>query len=287
MKRNITLLVLALCFIVPSMHATKRALVIGVGAYPESTGWKAINGDKDIPVVTAMLNDNGFQSQDIVTLKNEQATCARITSEMKSLVAKCNTGDFVFIHFSGHGQQITDLDGDEDDGLDEAWVPYDACLTYQKGKYEGQNHLLDDQLNVWLSEMRRKVGDNGKIVVVADACHSGGSTRAVGDEEEQGWVARGTSDTFIIPGSHTAYNGASQQAGDWVLISACKSNETNYEYKGTGSLTYALSQLKGDLTNLTNKQIRIKAKGIICQIIPFNQNPQIDCPDTRKDVTFF
>ena len=67
MKRNITLIVLALMVAVGTAQATKRALVIGVGAYPESSGWKAINGDKDIPVVTAMLKDNGFQSQDIVT----------------------------------------------------------------------------------------------------------------------------------------------------------------------------------------------------------------------------
>lgn len=284
MKRINILLFILLMMSMPSM-ATKRALVIGIGAYPAAGGWKAINGDKDVPVVKSMLQANGFAAKDITTLLNEQATCKRITTEFQRLIAASAQGDFVYIHFSGHGQQITDVHGDEEDGLDEAWIPYDAQLTYQKGKYEGQNHLLDDQLNKFLTELRKKVGKQGKIIVVADACHSGGSTRAV--EEDTTWVARGSMDTFIIPGTPKAYNPNNQSRIDWVQISACKSHQTNFEYKGTGSLTYALSQLKGELSTLTCQQLLKKIGSTIRSIIPYTQSPQLDCADEMKETKFF
>ena len=81
--------------------------------------------------------------------------------------------DELYIHFSGHGQQVTDVSGDEPDGLDEALIPYDAAIEYGRNGYKGQNHILDDELGVWLEALRESVGPKGVIVVALDACHSG------------------------------------------------------------------------------------------------------------------
>lgn len=286
MKKLFVLTLATMLLCVP-VAATRRALVIGIGAYPAGSGWKAINGDKDVPVVTSMLLKNGFSANNITTLKNEQATYARIYQEIQNLAKVAQPKDFIYIHFSGHGQQITDVHGDEEDGLDEAWIPYDAGFAYQKGKYEGQNHLLDDQLCMWLNQIRDKVGDDGKIIVVADACHSGGSTRAINDEEEEEWVARGTQDAFIIPNPTTVNLPFSAQMVRWVLISACKSYQTNFEYKGTGSLTYALNALNGEFSSLTCKQIIKKVGSTIREIIPYTQSPQMDCPMEQSEEMFF
>ena len=254
-------------------QATKRALVIGIGNYPAESGWAKINGDKDLPIVKEMLLANGFQSKDIVELKNESATAGAIRKELDALVSKAKTGDVIYIHFSGHGQQITDLQGDEEDGFDEAWIPYDAQFSYAEGKYEGENHILDDQLNQWLSQLRSKVGATGKITVVADACHSGGGSR--GDEDETEYVVRGTADAFIVPGTAKPYSG---EVGviDWIFISACKSYQCNYEYKGTGSLTYALCQQKGQLSTASYQQIHASVRKTIRDIIPFTQTPVLE-----------
>lgn len=254
-------------------HATKRALVIGIGNYPEASGWAKINGDKDLPIVRDMLLANGFQSKDIVELKNESATADAIRKALDALVGKAAKGDVIYIHFSGHGQQITDLHGDEEDGFDEAWIPIDAQFSYAKGKYEGENHIVDDQLNQWLSQLRSKVGATGKITVVADACHSGGGSR--GDEDESEYVVRGTSDAFIIPGNTKPFSG---EVGtiDWIFISACKSYQCNYEYKGTGSLTYALGQQKANLSSTPAQQIQRSIRSTIANIIPFTQTPVLE-----------
>ena len=254
-------------------HATKRALVIGIGNYPEASGWAKINGDKDLPIVRDMLLANGFQSKDIVELKNESATADAIRKALDALVGKAAKGDVIYIHFSGHGQQITDLHGDEEDGFDEAWIPIDAQFSYAKGKYEGENHIVDDQLNQWLSQLRSKVGTTGKITVVADACHSGGGSR--GDEDETEYVVRGTSDAFVIPGNTKPFSG---EVGtiDWIFISACKSYQCNYEYKGTGSLTYALGQQKANLSSTPAQQIQRSIRSTIASIIPFTQTPVLE-----------
>lgn len=115
MKRLASVLVLVL-MVTTTLNATKRALVIGIGTYPAESGWRQINGDKDIPVVEDMLLSNGFQKVNIVELKNEQATAAAIRREMNTLISKAKEGDIIYIHFSGHGQQVTDIHGDEEDG---------------------------------------------------------------------------------------------------------------------------------------------------------------------------
>jgi hypothetical protein len=48
-----------------------------------------------------------------------------IIRAMRWLVAGAQPNDSLFLHFSGHGGQTDDLDGDEDDGLDETIYPLD------------------------------------------------------------------------------------------------------------------------------------------------------------------
>ena len=224
---------------------TKRALVIGIGEQADKR-WAKINGDKDVPLVQQMLQKVGYT--DIRTLVNKQATKAGIVSAFKKLTAQCATGDIVYIHFSGHGQQVTDVNGDEGkkDGWDEAWVPYDAYLKYDEKRYKGEKHLIDDELNLLLTDICNKIGDSGKLLVVVDACHSGDSSR--GDDIDE--TVRGVKDEFIIP---IKQSGTARKAPEqWLTLSACKDYQLNQEMKNpkAGKLTYALYTLseKGSVT---------------------------------------
>lgn len=152
---------------------TKHALVVGIGRYKDPA-WPEIHGDRDVPMVKTLLNKAGYTH--ITTLTNSRATKQAIMSEFKRLARTAGQGDTIYIHFSGHGQQITDTNGDEDDGLDEAWIPYDAMREYSDS-YHGQTHIIDDEVAIWLTEMRNRVGHTGQILVVVDACHSGDSSR--------------------------------------------------------------------------------------------------------------
>ena len=240
--RIITYILLLLSLSVSAQ--TKRALVIGLGEQQDKA-WNKINGDKDVPFVQAMLKNAGFKS--VTTLVNRQATKVGIVRAFKRMTASCKHGDVVYIHYSGHGQQMTDVHNDEKDGLDECWIPYDA---YRKPceKDRGEKHLTDDEVNYYLNAIRDKIGDSGKMLVVIDACHSGDATR--GDENE---VVRGVEDIFeaiksFIWGT-SADNGKTEVNPNaqvnkerWITISACKSDQVNIEMKSpaVGKLTYAI-----------------------------------------------
>ena len=236
---------------------TKRALVIGLGEQQDKA-WNKINGDKDVPLVQTMLKNAGFKS--VTTLVNRQATKVGIVRAFKRMTASCKHGDVVYIHYSGHGQQMTDVHNDEKDGLDECWIPYDAFRKVSK-TYHGEKHLTDDELNVYLNAIRTKIGARGKLLVVIDACHSGDGTR--GDDEEE--VVRGVGDTLVVDSQNVRglyetfemiksffvgdngkekciNNKAKPLAERWITISACKSDQVNIEMKkpAVGKLTYAL-----------------------------------------------
>jgi len=227
---------------------TRRALVVGIGDYPASGGWCRISGDRDVELVRNTLHINGFDDRNITTLINGQATFDNIRGEFVRLSEIARPGDVVYVHFSAHGQQVTDLDGDEADGFDEAIVPYDAPKEYRKGVYEGQCHITDDLLNVWLSKIRDKIGEGGKIVVISDACHSGDGSRYEYDDED-GPVMRGTSDKFVIPNVLQSKS-AVEKPIRWTYISACKSYQSNYEIVDAvsgqrfGRLTYHIYEFE-------------------------------------------
>ena len=231
-KSKFIFLIIVLLFLSVSVSAqTRRGLVIGIGEQKDKN-WAKINGDRDVPYVQQMLNDAGYKN--VRTLLNSQATKSGIVAAFKKLSCQCTIGDVVYIHFSGHGQLVTDVNGDEQDGWDEAWIPYDACLKYGK-KDKGEKHLIDDEINVLLMGIRNKIGNSGKLLVVVDACHSGDSSR--GDEDE---VIRGVKDEFVIP---VKKKGKTVKAPErWITLSACKDFQLNQEMKmpKVGKLTYAL-----------------------------------------------
>lgn len=290
MKRFLLLifLTLSLC-----THAEKRALVIGIGKYPKETmRWDAINGDNDIDLVQAILLENGFTENDIITLRNEQATYYNIGIAFLQLIKQATQGDIVYIHFSGHGQQITDLNGDESDGWDECWIPYDAAIQ-ANADYHGERHLTDDELNYYLFRLREKVGASGKITVVGDACHSGTGTRKgvkIG--------MRGTSSKFLLTDyspdqlrqwgfSKYALSNQKPKAEQWLHISACADGECNRQCKGTleennaeeelyGSLTYALYLLRDKLSSAPAADLFPLLQTQVNKLVPRPQTPQLE-----------
>ena len=213
---------------------TRRAFVIGLGEQQDKN-WAKINGDKDVPYVLRMLKAAGYK--DVRTLMNKQATKAGIVSSFKYLTTRCKCGDIVYIHFSGHGQLVTDVNGDEKDGFDESWIPYDAYLVYGKND-KGEKHLIDDEINVLLTGIRDKIGDNGKLLVVVDACHSGDSSR--GEENDDDIVTRGVWNNFVIPNKTDIKSSKAPER--WLTLSACKDFQLNQEIKNpkVGKLTYSL-----------------------------------------------
>ena len=239
--RRITILIafIGLLFIpILTQAQTKRALVIGIGKQIDSA-WNKINGDKDVPYVLEILNNANYEQ--IITCVNDEATKTGIVSAFQTLTQSCQPNDIVYIHYSGHGQQMRDIGNDESDALDECWIPYDA---YRKPSetYRGEKHLVDDEVNMLLTKIRNKIGNGGKMLVVVDACHSGDATRG------QGETVRGVEDIFETVKSWLGFSPSEQNTNihsnteRWITLSACESNQVNIEMKNptVGKLTYAI-----------------------------------------------
>ena len=156
---------------------TNRALLVNISHYPDGNGWENIHADNDARLMHSLLAACGYQETGITTLTDAQATKRGIIRALQNLCNSTQAGDHVHLHFSCHGQQMMDDNGDEEDGLDEALIPYDALFWYEPGEYEGENHLRDDELGEWMRRLRRKAGAEGHVTVVLDACHSGTGNR--------------------------------------------------------------------------------------------------------------
>lgn len=235
------LLFLACCLLTQAQN--KRALLVGISQYGNNTGWKNIHGANDVDLMKSVLN--GFSIRE---LKNANATYENIIKELNYLTKKTKEGDIVYIHFSGHGQPFEDINGDEHDGWDESFVPFNAHLYYEEKVYSGNKHLTDDILNPYLIKIRKKIGEHGILYVTIDACHAGNSYR---DSEED--IYRGTGKGFSknnkiykVPKTQKRYYNIDDIRGysPIVMLEACQSHQRNTEIyiKNTyyGPLTYAI-----------------------------------------------
>lgn len=285
----VTTIILILLSVRPIHGQNKLALLIGISEYTKDDAktnddsWSNIHGVNDVELLSRTLKQQAFK---VKTKCNESATADNIRESLKCLTNSCKEGDLVYIHFSCHGQPVEDLNGDEPEGWDEALVPIDAQKVYQKGVYEGKNHIIDDELNEYLREIRTKVGKNGFVYVVVDACHAGSSYR--GDEEER--ITRGTnrgftaSDKPFVPKIDKRGKieiEKSNVMSDICILEACRSYQANSEIQENGiyygSLSYYVNQvlqniqLDNDIiwtnkvSRLMNEDIRLVRQNIVIE----------------------
>jgi len=94
-------------------------------------------------------------------LLTRRATRANALAAIRGASKSLKAGDLFFLTYSGHGGQVPDVTGEEQDKKDETW-----CL------FDGE--LIDDELYLELS----KFAEGVRVLVLSDSCHSGTVTRA-------------------------------------------------------------------------------------------------------------
>ena len=172
-----------ICFLILftfGIQAEKHALIIAVGDYPIDGGWPSISSKNDISHIENALKILGFDPANISKVIDGEATREGILKAFEALTKKIKPGDNIFIHFSGHGQQVMDNNGDEIDQLDEAIVPYNSPVDYVEGFNEGQYLIRDDLISSLTNKIRQKCTATGQLILILDSCHSGTGTRGFG-----------------------------------------------------------------------------------------------------------
>lgn len=144
----------------------RKALLIGINYFGQKGELRGcIN---DVQNLSAFLIERyGYRREDMVVLTDDQPnpvmqpTKANIVRAMEWLVKNAQPNDALFLHYSGHGGQTEDLDGDEDDGYDEVIYPVD---------YTRAGHIVDDEIHF---RVVKPLQAGVRLTAIFDSCHSG------------------------------------------------------------------------------------------------------------------
>ncbi len=191
MLRLLTGTALGLLLGTAALARDNHALLIGASTYPNLDQQYWLKGPaNDVALVATYLTTAApvpFDPAHVVLLADgvegaEPPTLAAIRTAFAELTARVQPGDFVYVHFSGHGSQAPAADPESElDGLDELFLPVDIG-PWSDSVGHVENALVDDEIGAMLDALTAKGVD---VWVVFDSCHSGTATRAApsGDEE--------------------------------------------------------------------------------------------------------
>ena len=149
---------------------------------------------------------------------NLQPTRANIMNALGWLVQGLQTNGkkTVFLHFSGHGSQQEDTDGDEADGLDETICPVD---------YNRKGMISDDELK---AHFLAKIPPGNKLLAIMDCCHSG----TVLDLPYY-CMAQGSQSQCVMMGDQMSER--NRIPCDALMISGCEDSQTSADVSSVGS----------------------------------------------------
>ena len=144
----------------------KKALLVGINRYPDPRN--ELKGCvNDVRQMAETLKRRyGFPGDgNMRILTDARATTKAILDGLSWLTAGASPGDSLVFHYSGHGSQVPDRNGDETtDRLDEILCPYDL---------DWDHPLTDDDLAAACAN----VPQGALLTVILDCCHSGTGLR--------------------------------------------------------------------------------------------------------------
>ena len=159
----------------PAQNTCAYALLVGVSDYEHLTD-DLLGPANDVRIIERTLVERlGFTPASITRLTTDteepsaRPTRRNILGALDALAVHDLEGCFVVVHFSGHGLQLPDDDGDEVDGLDEALLacdvgPWDETTATLPGA------IRDDEFALGLAKLLEK---GATVWWLADTCFSG------------------------------------------------------------------------------------------------------------------
>jgi metacaspase-1 len=253
-----------------------KAFLAGINDYisfPDNSLRGCLNDVADLRDI--LVSHYTFDAGAIRTLCDRDATRQALLDGLAWLLADATAGDVRLFHFSGHGTQVPDVNGDETDGADEVLVPTD---------HDWNNPLTDDELCSIFSA----IPDGVHFCFVADCCHSGTIQRALWDRRVLN-RPRYVPPPAALARQIAALAGQVRQRenryeyapyGRHVLLAACRDSQSATDaYIGStynGAFTWALcSVLRQAGPDLTYAALMSQAAALMSD---YGQVPQLECP---------
>ncbi|HNU36453.1 MAG TPA: caspase family protein [Methanomassiliicoccales archaeon] len=271
-----------------------KALLVGINKYklPGSDLQGCVNDVTNIR--HSLLTYFGFTVKQIRVVTDERATKKNIMTRLEWLVKGAKPGDRLVFHYSGHGSQIRDRDGDElKDRLDEIICPHDM-------DWDG-TYIVDDEL----ARIFSKIPKGAHLEVFLDSCHSGTATREMRMPEhmperlpgEDAPAAMTVKQRYLPPPVdilcreeedlpvHRLLKGMTNPSSH-VLFSGCRENQTSadaYISKAyNGAFTYYLCKHLRDTAAAITRAELLKRVRASLKFNDFDQITQLEAPTEKK-----
>lgn len=250
-------------------NGKRKALIVGINYIGSKNELRGCINDAH-NMWNFLTSRYGYRPEDIVMLTDDQRDMVRIPTKanmlraMQWLVNGARANDSLFFHYSGHGGQTKDLDGDEIDGMDDVIYPVD---------FEMAGDIVDDIMH---DIMVKPLPPGVRLTALFDSCHSGTvldlpytySTKGVvkepnmwkdvGQDGFQAVMGYATGNTSAITGAlgslarsvknnlggHSSREQVIQMKfspADIVMLSGSKDNQTSADAVEAGQATGAMS----------------------------------------------
>lgn len=255
----------------PDHLKKSKALLIGINYENTSNSlYGCINDSKNVEKV---LKRENYTELMMINDKTEQKpTYENIIKGIEWLVKDSHQYETIFFHYSGHGSNVFDNDGDEDDRRDE-------CLVSLDNKMITDDILFEKLINQIKT----------RLVCIIDACHSG----TMLDLE------------YSVKMSPQKVSGNSYNPNNWksneqiirnekkklehnfpvFFISGCQDNEYSADAyiknSSQGALTYTFLDIYKYNKNITCKDL-LKKIHIHLELSKYDQNPVFSTNDIEN-----
>lgn len=284
-------------------HVNRKAIIVGINNYGVAA--PKLNGcvNDALQAADLLRRRYGFENSNLRLLTDGRATQSAILERLEWLVSDARDEDQLVFHYSGHGSQVADRDGDEVDRLDEIICPYDM---------DWDHPLTDDILARYFDPLP----DKTKLTVILDSCHSGTGIRDIrpnavdrflvappdirnrAAEEIEDFGAyfsvtiKDPKPTDPRKGPRQLFRQAKRRGGyQPILIAGCKAAETSADIRVDndyhGALTYAfVKTVDAAKGKISYRQLIQRVRGRV-KDLRVTQTPQLEGPASRLRANVF
>ncbi|KAJ3028415.1 UNVERIFIED_CONTAM: Ca(2+)-dependent cysteine protease [Siphonaria sp. JEL0065] len=221
----------------------RKAVYVGINYTGTSNALRGCH--EDVRAVKKFMDSQAqWESMVLTDIPQHQNTNCyptrqNIINAMIWLVAGARPGDHFFFHYSGHGAQEEDQDGDEQDGMDSTICPVDF-------KYAGQ--IVDDDLH---RIMCQPLPQGAYFLSIFDCCHSG--------------TMLDLPFTYILDANDQVLQVDNRKAAGKALLNAGLSMALGDPLGAISSAMQAKNFIMKEMNNPTQQQQQIQGEGLVAQ----------------------
>ncbi|MBF0466735.1 MAG: caspase family protein [Nitrospirae bacterium] len=177
---KVFLVLLLIVFLPQQAVAEHYALLVGVKEYDDSS-LNLQGPENDVNSLKELLTGNyGFHRKNIESILSRNAYKANIIAHLRKLQKTTQSGDYIFLYFSGHGTSAFDPEFKTLDTTTGAIVPFDFKLD-RASPQTMMDSLIIGKRDIF--PVLKELEHDRRVFVVFDACFSGNAVRSLGAVE--------------------------------------------------------------------------------------------------------